>query len=213
MISELPLYLLTPSCRLYTARDEDSDLGDPWWAIFWPGGQVLARFILDHPATVAKKRVLDLGSGCGAVSIAAKRSGATGVVANDIDPNCRLALDMNAELSKQSLAGVEVVEADLLAGDDDTRMEVLRSTDVVLVGDMFYDEHIGGEVYNLCSTFKSLKKENEVYVGDPGRWALEEHSRFHQSFACCAKYNLAEATRLENNGFSTGLVWRLNKSS
>ena len=35
--------------------------------------QVLARFILDHPATVAKKRVLDLGSGCGAVSIAAKR--------------------------------------------------------------------------------------------------------------------------------------------
>ena len=40
MISELPLYLLTPSCRLYTARDEDSDLGDPWWAIFWPGGQV-----------------------------------------------------------------------------------------------------------------------------------------------------------------------------
>ena len=50
-------------------------------------------------------------------------------------------------------------------------------------------------------------------AGDPGRWALEEHSRFHQSFACCAKYNLAEATRLENNGFSTGLVWRLNKSS
>ena len=158
------------------------------------------------------------------------RSGATGVVANDIDPNCRLALDMNAELSKQSLAGVQMVEADLLAGDNDTRMEVLRSTDVVLVGDMFYDEHIGGEVYNLCSTFKSLKKENEVsvcvlrskhndpppaqvYVGDPGRWALEEHSRFHQSFACCAKYNLAEATRLENNGFSTGLVWRLNKSS
>ena len=158
------------------------------------------------------------------------RSGATGVVANDIDPNCRLALDMNAELSKQSLTGVEMVETDLLAGDNDTRMEVLRSTDVVLVGDMFYDEHIGGEVYNLCSTFKSLKKENEVsvcvlrskhndsprpqvYVGDPGRWALEEHSRFHQSFACCAKYNLAEATRLENNGFSTGLVWRLNKSS
>ena len=156
------------------------------------------------------------------------RSGATGVIANDIDPNCRLALDMNAELSKQSLAGVEMVEADLLAGDNDTRMEVLRSTDVVLVGDMFYDEHIGGEVYNLCSTFKSLKKENEVsvfvlrskdndspqvYVGDPGRWPLEEHSRFHQSFACCAKYNLAEATRLENNGFSTGLVWRLNKSS
>ena len=172
---------------------------------------------------------MDLGDFANVLILETFRSGATGVVANDIDPNCRLALDMNAELSKQSLAGVEMVEADLLAGDNDTRMEVLRSTDVVLVGDMFYDEHIGGEVYNLCSTFKSLKKENEVsvfvlrskdnvpppqvYVGDPGRWALEEHSRFHQSFACCAKYNLAEATRLENNGFSTGLVWRLNKSS
>ena len=87
MIPELPLYLLTPSCRLYTAKEGDLDLGDPWWAIFWPGGQVsilpssfptydakvLARFILDQPETVAKKRVLDLGSGCGAVSIAAKR--------------------------------------------------------------------------------------------------------------------------------------------
>ena len=40
IISEIPLYLLTPSCRFYTARYEDSDLGDPWWAIFWPGGQV-----------------------------------------------------------------------------------------------------------------------------------------------------------------------------
>ena len=35
--------------------------------------KVLARFILDQPATVAKKKILDLGSGCGAVSIAAKR--------------------------------------------------------------------------------------------------------------------------------------------
>ena len=87
MTPELQLYLLTPACRLYTAKEEDPDLvGDPWWAIFWPGGQVflpqssfstdakvLARFILDQPATVAKKKVLDLGSGCGAVSIAAKR--------------------------------------------------------------------------------------------------------------------------------------------
>ena len=35
--------------------------------------KVLARYVLDQPAAVAKKKVLDLGSGCGAVSIAAKR--------------------------------------------------------------------------------------------------------------------------------------------
>lgn len=212
MTPELPLYLLTPSCRLYTAKEEP-DLGDPWWAIFWPGGQVLARFILDQPATVAKKKVLDLGSGCGAVSIAAKRSGASRVVANDIDPNCRLALDINAEMCKQSLEGVEMLEADLLNGDTDIRREVLSSTDVLLVGDMFYDEHIGSEVFDLCNTFKGLKRENEVYVGDPGRWALEEHSHFHSSFLCCAKYTLGETTRDENNGFSHGLVWRFSNIS
>ena len=91
------------------------------------------------------------------------RSGASHVVANDIDPNCRLALDLNAEMCKQSLEGVEMLEADLLSGDTDIRREVLSSTDVLLVGDMFYDEHIGSEVFDLCNTFKGLKRENEVY--------------------------------------------------
>ena len=90
------------------------------------------------------------------------RSGASHVVANDIDPNCRLALDLNAEMCKQSLEGVEMLEADLLSGDTDIRREVLSSTDVLLVGDMFYDEHIGSEVFDLCNTFKGLKRENEV---------------------------------------------------
>ena len=84
-------------------------------------------------------------------------------MANDIDPNCRLALDINAELCKQSLEGVEVLEANLLKGDTAIRSEVLQSTDVILVGDMFYDEHIGSAVYDLCSTFKGLKRENEVW--------------------------------------------------
>ena len=91
------------------------------------------------------------------------RSGAGRVVANDIDPNCRLALDINAEMCKQSLEGVEVLEADLLnSGDSDIRREVLGSADVLLVGDMFYDDHIGSEVFDLCNAFKGLKRENEV---------------------------------------------------
>ena len=82
---ELPLHLLTPSCRLYTAQAEVSP-AEPWWTVYWPGGQVrglveqrldtaqvLARYLLDNPALVRKKTVLDLGSGCGAVSLAAKR--------------------------------------------------------------------------------------------------------------------------------------------
>ena len=55
-----------------------------------------------------------------------------------------------------------MLEADLLNGDTDIRREVLSSTDVLLVGDMFYDEHIGSEVFDLCNIFKGLKRENEV---------------------------------------------------
>ena len=43
------------------------------------------RFILDNPDTVRGKRVLDVGSGCGASAVAAIFAGATEVCANDID--------------------------------------------------------------------------------------------------------------------------------
>lgn len=36
---------------------------------------------------VGGKSVLDIGSGCGAAAIAAKMSGASRVLANDIDPS------------------------------------------------------------------------------------------------------------------------------
>ena len=39
---------------------------------------------MDHPELVANKRVLDVGSGCGASAIAAAKCGAEIVIANDI---------------------------------------------------------------------------------------------------------------------------------
>jgi len=45
------------------------------------------RYLLDNPDVVRGKSVLDLGSGCGATSIAAKMSGASRILANDIDPS------------------------------------------------------------------------------------------------------------------------------
>lgn len=49
--------------------------------------QNILRYLLDNPKVVHKKKVLDLGSGCGATAIAAMMSGAAEVVANDIDPS------------------------------------------------------------------------------------------------------------------------------
>lgn len=54
----------------------------PSWCLL----SVWFRYLLDNPEVVRGKSVLDLGSGCGATAIAAKMSGASRVLANDIDP-------------------------------------------------------------------------------------------------------------------------------
>jgi predicted nicotinamide N-methyase len=42
-------------------------------------------YLLDNKSLVKGRRVLDVGCGCGASSIAAKMAGAINVIANDID--------------------------------------------------------------------------------------------------------------------------------
>ena len=42
---EIALHLITPNCKLWTALDGDIIFPDPFWAFYWPGGQVLTRYI------------------------------------------------------------------------------------------------------------------------------------------------------------------------
>ncbi|XP_071872620.1 electron transfer flavoprotein beta subunit lysine methyltransferase-like isoform X2 [Bombus fervidus] len=96
MTPEIQLFLLTPNCNLYHTQYERiseskgikrSVFLEPFWSIYWPGGQALTRFVLDEGRTLfeSSKEILDLGAGCGATAIAAKLVGADRVVANDID--------------------------------------------------------------------------------------------------------------------------------
>ena len=68
----------------------------PFWAFAWAGGQALARYLLDHRAVVAGRRVLDLGSGSGLVAIAATKAGADAVTASDVEPLAAAAMALNA---------------------------------------------------------------------------------------------------------------------
>jgi predicted nicotinamide N-methyase len=68
----------------------------PFWAFPWAGGQGLARYVLDHPETVAGRRVLDVASGSGLVAIAAAKAGARAVLAGDIDEHALAAIALNA---------------------------------------------------------------------------------------------------------------------
>src|ERR1043165_4282502 len=53
--------------------------GPPYWGFAWAAGLALARHLIDHPALVAGRRVLDFGSGSGLTAIAAAMSGAAHV--------------------------------------------------------------------------------------------------------------------------------------
>ncbi|KAJ9579608.1 hypothetical protein L9F63_004687, partial [Diploptera punctata] len=86
MTPEIKLHLITPQCELWTASADKIPFSDPYWAFYWPGGQALARYILDNPEIVKQRCVLDVGSGSGACAIAAAMCGARRVTANDTDP-------------------------------------------------------------------------------------------------------------------------------
>ena len=129
----------------------------PFWAAAWPGGQALARYVLDHPDVVQGRTVLDLGSGSGLVAVAALLAGAAAVVASEIDPFGATAIALNAELN--GVVPVEVV-GDVL---DDGPPDV----DVVLAGDVCYDRVMSERVLPYLDAARA--RGTEVLLGDPGR--------------------------------------------
>src|ERR1700748_978082 len=131
LVPEIELYLaseLTPLWNATEATLEKSQLPPPYWAFAWPGGQALARHLLDHPALISGRAVLDIGAGSGLVSIAAKRAGAASVTAAEIDAFAIAAIGLNAALND---VAIEAESCDLIGGD--------CRWDTILVGDMCYE--------------------------------------------------------------------------
>ncbi|MEP5567528.1 MAG: 50S ribosomal protein L11 methyltransferase [Halioglobus sp.] len=98
-----------------------------YWVFCWASGQVLARYVLDHPDEVKGKRILDFGCGSGVVAIAAALAGAGEVIACDIDPLALEATKINAQIN-----GVEVS-----LSDDYFKVE--EDIDLIIVADVLYD--------------------------------------------------------------------------
>ncbi|MCW8194566.1 methyltransferase [Proteobacteria bacterium 005FR1] len=119
-----------------------------YWAFCWASGAVLARYLLDHPALVAGKRVMDFGSGSGVVAIAAAKAGAAEVVACDIDPAALIATETNAELNQVQLT---------LSGDFD---RVEGELDLIVAADVLYDRA------NLPWLRRFQERAASVLIGD-----------------------------------------------
>ncbi|XP_076025800.1 electron transfer flavoprotein beta subunit lysine methyltransferase isoform X2 [Genypterus blacodes] len=155
-----------------------------------------AVYLLDNPAVCRNKKVLDLGSGCGASAIAAKLCGAAHVVANDIDTVAAIATHMNCELN--GLEPLACVTHNMIASEPE-------AFDLILLGDMFYDEDLAGCLHRwLDRCIKTYR--TQVLIGDPGRAQFEGHSirrLLHQ----LAQFELPESVREENYGLSHSSVW------
>lgn len=99
-----------------------------YWAFCWGAGLAMARYLIDHPAWVADRNVLDIGTGSGIVAIAAKKCGARNVIACDNDPNALAAARHNAALNSVNCQFSEDLN------------KVSPSVDIVLMADVLYDE-------------------------------------------------------------------------
>ncbi len=99
LVPEIRLHIAEESLPIWQKTEEElgeMNVPPPYWAFAWAGGQALARYLLDNPALVAGRRVLDLGSGSGLVAIAAAKAGAARVLAADIDALALAAIGLNA---------------------------------------------------------------------------------------------------------------------
>nr|WP_296068444.1 50S ribosomal protein L11 methyltransferase [uncultured Actinoplanes sp.] len=163
----------------------------PFWAFAWAGGQALARHILDHPALVADRSVLDLATGSGLVAVAAAKAGARPVTANDIDPLSLAAATANAEINN---VAVTPLEADLLDTDD--------PYGVVLAGDVFYSREMAARVLPFLR--RAAARGALVLVGDPGRAYLPTEAMIRQ-----AAYDVPVEVSLESVPIRRTTIWQV----
>lgn len=169
---------------------EQIGLPPPFWAFAWAGGQGLARYVLDHPYCVAGKTVLDFASGSGLVALAASKAGAAAVLAVDIDPWAGSAISLNARANGVEL---EFSSGNLVGQSIDA--------DVLLAGDVFYDQHFAAE---LIIWFDRLVAEGKtVIVGDPGRYYLPK-----ERLEALATYEVPVTRALEDSEVKRTTVWR-----
>ena len=199
LVPEIRLRLASEALPLWEKTEEELDaigVPPPYWAFAWAGGQALARHVLDNPALVAGRCVLDFASGSGLVAIAAMMAGAHEAVAAEIDALACTAIAQNA--AENSVA-VETVRDDLIGRGP---LAEAGGWDVVLVGDAFYEKPLADR---LLPWLQALAARGAVVlVGDPGRTYMPK-----SGFLRLATYEVPVTRALEDSEIKHTSVWRL----
>ena len=156
LVPELRLHLARDSIGIFQRAAELDITGErfqPFWAFAWPGGQALARYLLDQPEIAAGKRVVDIGAGSGFAAIAAMKAGARHVLAADIDPMSELAIRANARANN---VAVDTTTRDIL-GD-------ILDADLVVIADLVYEPALATRVTAFLEAARAAG--TEVLVAD-----------------------------------------------
>jgi len=203
-VPEIVLHVAEESVPIWQKTEEELNamgLPPPYWAFAWAGGQALARYVLDHPAEVAARRVLDLAAGSGLVAIAAAKAGAAPVIAADIDAFTEPAIALNAEAND---VYIEISTQDLLPEIDllDRPAPVASRFDVILVGDLFYERDTAARA--LAFLDRNAAAGSRVLIGDPGRTYLPK-DRLRRR----AEYSVPVTRELEDMEIKRTSVWEL----
>jgi predicted nicotinamide N-methyase len=190
---EIALHLADEATELWQkTEDELGEIGlpPPFWAFAWAGGQALARYLLDHPALVQGRSVLDFASGSGLVAIAAAKAGAARVDACDIDDFALTAMHLNA---KANFVELEVRGDDLIGRDE--------GWEVVLAGDVSYERDMAQRVSDWL--YGLSRRGALVLIGDPGRAYLDR-----DRLESVAEYRVPVTRSLEDCEIKCSQVWR-----
>lgn len=193
-VPELALHLADDALPLWQQTEAELDqygLPPPFWAFAWAGGQALARYILDTPAVVSGKSVLDVGAGGGIAAIAAAKAGAAAVRANEVDDFALAATRLNMAAN-----GVSVVleRGDLLDTDP--------SEAVIIAGDIFYERPLAERALGFLR--RAAARGAHVLIGDPKRSYLPV-----DALAQVIAYQIPVPKALEDADVKRTAVWTL----
>ena len=199
LVPEIALNLATEITPIWQASEDflhTAGIKPPFWAFAWPGAQALARLVLDRPALVAGRRVLDFASGCGLAAIACARSGAAQVDACDIDPLAVAAIGLNARANG---ASVDAILADLVG--------TTRNWDLILCGDVCYEAPMTARVMPWLRQAAGFG--TEVWIADPGRNYLPKDELLPMGMA----YDVPTSLELEDQTVRRTVLYKMRLAS
>ncbi len=193
---EISLWLadeITPIWKLTEEELDQLGLPPPFWAFAWSGGQGLARWLLDNPADVAGKTVLDFATGSGLVGIAALKAGADRVMGADIDPFCGAAVALNAQANGVAM---DFANHDLLEADP-------PRVDVICAGDVCYEKPMTERVMAWLRAARA--QGSRVLIGDPHRTYFRT-----EGLTLLAEYQVPTTRELEDFTIKRSSVFALD---